>query len=140
MTPFAVLRRALLAPFLFALVAGCATSGTGGGAGAQGFTTAPAAMVGGVMVNARGLTLYTYDKDAPGSGRSACNGICAAHWPPHFATPDAWPTGDYSIVLRDDGRRQWAFKGKPLYTWPEDRQPGDRYSDGYLEVWHVVKN
>jgi len=100
----------------------------------------PARMADGVMVNAKGLTLYTYDKDAVGSGKSACNGDCAVKWPPHFVAGDARPTGDFSIVTRDDGRRQWAFKGRPLYTWPDDQEPGDRYGDNYLKVWHVAKN
>ena len=30
--------------------------------------------------------------------------------------------------MRDDGSRQWAFKGKPLYYWAKDQKPGD-YSD-----------
>ena len=47
---------------------------------------APARLADGVLVAANGMTLYTFDKDAAGSGKSACNGPCAALWPPLMAT------------------------------------------------------
>jgi predicted lipoprotein with Yx(FWY)xxD motif len=34
-------------------------------------------------------------------------------------------SGDYSIITRDDGKKQWAFKGKPLYFWAKDQKAGD---------------
>ncbi len=42
-------------------------------------------------------------------------------------------------MTRDDGRRQWAYKGKPLYTWARDQQPGDRTGDGFNNLWRVAK-
>lgn len=112
------------------LLAGCASMDT---------ASAPATMREGVLVNAQGLTLYTFDRDVAGSGKSVCNDKCAVNWPPHPARASDKPRGDYTVVVRDDGSRQWAFKGKPLYTWPEDREPGDRYGDNYNKVWHVVR-
>lgn len=106
------------------LVAGCAT--------------APAQFSGGVLTDSKGMTLYTFDKDAAGSGRSVCNGRCAAAWPPLKAEADARASGKYTIVTRDDGSRQWAYDGKPLYLWVKDRKPGDRTGDGFRNVWHVV--
>jgi predicted lipoprotein with Yx(FWY)xxD motif len=100
---------------------------------------APATMKDGMLVNAKGMTLYTFDRDVLGSGKSVCNGDCAVKWPPHLAQASDRATGDYTIVTRDDGRRQWAFKGKPLYTWPEDQDPGDKYGDNYNKVWHIIK-
>ena len=46
---------------------------------------------------------------------------------------------DYSVVTRDDGRKQWAYKGKPLYFWAKDQKPGDRTGDGFNNVWRVAK-
>jgi predicted lipoprotein with Yx(FWY)xxD motif len=90
-----------------------------------------------VLTNDQGKTLYTFAKDS--DDKSACNGPCAANWPPLNASADAKPEGDYSIVVRDDGSRQWAFKGKPLYTWNNDHKPGDITGDGYLNgAWHVA--
>jgi len=100
---------------------------------------APAKAEGGVLTNAAGMTLYTFDKDAAGSGKSTCNGPCAANWPPLMAAGDAKAAGDYSIVTRDDGTRQWAYKGLPLYLWAKDTKPGDKTGDGFNSVWHAAK-
>ena len=98
---------------------------------------APAKMTDGVLTNSAGMTLYTFDKDA--GGKSACNGPCAANWPPLMAGGDAKASGDWSIVARDDGSKQWAYKGKPVYLWAKDAKPGDKTGDGFNSVWHVVK-
>ena len=39
----------------------------------------------GMMVDAKGMTLYTFDRDVAGSGKSVCNGDCAVKWPPMMA-------------------------------------------------------
>ena len=75
------------------------------------------------LIDAKGMTLYVFDKDA--SGKSNCNGPCATNWPPLMANADAKASGDWSIVTRDDGGKQWAYKGKPLYAWSKDAKPGD---------------
>ena len=74
-----------------------------------------------------------------GGGKSVCNGDCAVKWPPLMADASAQASGDFTIVTRDNGSKQWAYKGKPLYTWPEDQEPGDKYGDNYNKVWHIVK-
>jgi predicted lipoprotein with Yx(FWY)xxD motif len=94
----------------------------------------------GTMTDAKGMTLYVFDKDAAGSGKSACNGPCAALWPPLMATGDAKPAGDWSVVTRDDGSKQWAYKGKPVYLWTKDAKAGDKTGDNFNNVWHVVKD
>ena len=100
---------------------------------------APARTADGVLTNDAGMTLYTFDKDPAGAGKSVCNGPCATNWPPLLADADAKASGDYTIVKRDDGRMQWAHKGKPLYLWIKDQKPGDRTGDGVNNVWHVAK-
>jgi predicted lipoprotein with Yx(FWY)xxD motif len=45
---------------------------------------------------------------------------------------------DWSIVTRDDGGKQWAYKGKPLYAWSKDAKPGDVTGDGVNNVWHIA--
>lgn len=97
----------------------------------------PAMATGDLLTNASGMTLYTFDKDP--AGRSACNGACAQNWPPLMAPADAQPSGDYTVVTRDDGTRQWAYKGKALYTWAKDMKPGETTGDGINSVWHVVR-
>ena len=100
---------------------------------------APAKMDGGVLVAANGMTLYTFDNDKVGSGKSVCNGPCAGLWPPLMAGATDQPTGDYSVVTRDDGMRQLAYKGKPLYFYKADQKAGDRTGDNFKDVWHIVK-
>ena len=99
----------------------------------------PAMVADGVLTGPNGMTLYTFDKDTAGSGKSVCNGPCATNWPPLMATDADKPSGDYSIVTRDDGKKQWAVKGKPLYYWAKDSKPGDKTGDGFNKVWQVAK-
>jgi len=90
------------------------------------------------LTDAKGMTLYTFDKDA--ASKSNCNGPCATNWPPLAAGADATTMGDYSVVTRDDGSKQWAYKTKPLYTWKNDKAPGDITGDGFLNgAWHVAQ-
>jgi predicted lipoprotein with Yx(FWY)xxD motif len=90
------------------------------------------------FVDAKGMTLYTYDRDA--GGKSMCNGRCAETWPPLAAASDARPTADMTIVVRDDGKKMWAYKGKPLYTFRKDMAAGDTNGDGFLNgAWHMAK-
>lgn len=110
-------------------VAGCATMSS----------PAPVKYSSGIMVNASGMTLYTFDKDPAGAGKSVCNGQCAANWPPLKAGAGDKAGGDFTVISRDDGSRQWAYKGKPLYHWNKDQKPGDKTGDGFNNVWHVVK-
>jgi predicted lipoprotein with Yx(FWY)xxD motif len=90
------------------------------------------------FVDGKGMTLYTFDKDA--GGKSMCNGPCAENWPPLTAADDAKPTADMTIVVRDDGKKMWAYKGKPLYTFKKDMAAGDTNGDGFLNgAWHMAK-
>jgi predicted lipoprotein with Yx(FWY)xxD motif len=93
----------------------------------------------GMLTGSNGMTLYTFDKDAVSSGKSVCNGPCATNWPPLFAMDGDSASGDYSIVVRDDGKKQWAFKGKPLYFWAKDQKVGDKTGDGVNGVWRIAK-
>lgn len=99
----------------------------------------PARTVDGVLVDAKGMTLYTFDRDVGGSGKSACNGPCAANWPPFMVTGGGASTAAYQVITRDDGSKQWAYQGKPLYTWSKDAKPGDKTGDGFNNVWKVAK-
>ena len=114
--------------FTSVLAAGCASIAS----------AAPAKAADGVLVGANGMTLYTFDRDAV-PGKSACNGPCAANWPPLMAAADATAGGDWSLVTRDDGGKQWAYKGKPVYFWSKDQKPGDRSGDGFNGAWRLAR-
>jgi len=90
-----------------------------------------------ILVDVKGMTLYTLDRDtAP--DKSTCNGQCATNWPPLPVAADAKDAGSWTIVIRDDGSKQWAYKGKPLYYWKDDKAPGETAGDGRNNVWHVA--
>jgi predicted lipoprotein with Yx(FWY)xxD motif len=127
------MRRLLIAVAVTALAA-CSTY-----EGMMAKPAAPAKTMDGVLANSAGMTLYTFDKDAAGSGKSACNGPCAANWPPLIAAADSSASGDYTIITRDDGGKQWAYKGKPLYLWVKDARPGDKSGDGFNNAWRVAR-
>lgn len=93
----------------------------------------------GRLANDAGMTLYTFDKDPAGAGKSLCNDGCARNWPPLMASANDQSSGDWTVVVRDDGSRQWAYKGKPLYLWVKDQKPGDASGDGFRGVWHVAR-
>jgi len=93
----------------------------------------PTQISNGVMASKEGKTLYTFDKDA--AGESNCNGGCATAWPLFIVANPALAGGDFSIVKRDDGAAQWAYKGKPLYFFA-----GDANGDKQGGVWHVIRN
>lgn len=99
----------------------------------------PASAKDGALVGSNGMTLYTLDRDTAGNGKSVCNGQCATNWPPLAAAADAKDSGDWTVVTRDDGAKQWAYKGKPLYFWVKDTKAGDRTGDGVNNVWHTAK-
>lgn len=129
--------RKRLAVLLFALATGGCAALTG--------ESPPARSRDGVLVDAHGMTLYTYDEDSTSARNSrrargsTCAGECARNWPPFAAPEDARPLGDYTLVGRDDGSKQWAYKGKPLYFRSADRTPGDRTGDGAGNLWRVAR-
>jgi predicted lipoprotein with Yx(FWY)xxD motif len=90
------------------------------------------------FVDSKGMTLYTFDKDS--GGKSACNGPCATNWPPLMAADGEKAGADMTMVTRDDGKKMWAYKGKPLYTFVKDTKAGDANGDGFLNgAWHIAK-
>jgi predicted lipoprotein with Yx(FWY)xxD motif len=111
--------------------------------GCAGYSTsseaAQAKFAGGVLVNSDGMTLYTFDKDSPGAGKSMCSGPCADNWPPLHVAAGTQVSQPYSVISRDDGSSQLAYQGKPLYLWIKDKKPGEMTGDNFKQVWHVVR-
>ena len=101
------------------------------------FAADPAMMKDWMMVDHKGMTLYTFDKDS--GGKSMCNDECAKNWPPMMAPAGAKAEGKWSVIKRDDGMMQWAYDGKPLYYYEDDKKPGDMTGDKKKDVWHVVR-
>ena len=79
---------------------------------------------------------YVYDRDAP--GRSNCNDKCAETWIPVYTTDrEAKDMGIWTVVSRFDGSKQWAYNGKPLYTFGYGEHPPATKKD-MGDQWHLV--
>ena len=95
--------------------------------------------MGKIYTDEKGMTLYTFDKDE--AGKSNCYDDCAVNWPPYMAAADATAEGEWTIIDRTDGSKQWAYEGKPIYLWIQDKAPGDVTGEGKGDgTWHVAKS
>ena len=79
--------------------------------------------------------LYFNEKDSPGV--SACDAACETQWYPLMAEADGKSIGEWTAFKRKDGRRQWAFKKRPVYTHIHD-SPDKPIGDGMDGVWHLM--
>ncbi len=96
-----------------------------------------AAQAAGMLADAKGMTLYTFDKDA--GGVSACYDDCAVKWPPYLGKAGDKMAEGWTLVDRTDGSKQWAYDGKPVYYFAGDAAKGDAKGDGMGGKWHVIK-
>ena len=94
-------------------------------------------VLGRVLADVNGTTLYVFDGDKR-PGKSMCNDQCLYDWQPLGAPAISKSSGDWSVAVRDDGKRQWAFQGKPLYTYKVELRPGSTAGDGLGGAWHAA--
>jgi predicted lipoprotein with Yx(FWY)xxD motif len=92
----------------------------------------------GILADASGRSLYTFDKDA--ANKSNCNGGCATAWPPFLVKDGDRAPAAFRVITRDDGARQWALNEKPVYFFAADVQAGDAKGDGQGGMWHVIRD
>ncbi len=71
----------------------------------------------------QGRTLFTSAADTPGV--SKCAAACAKEFQPFLAAKGSTAAGDWTLIKRADGGRQWAYRGEPLYTWVQEKEPGE---------------
>ena len=120
----------LIASAIFAIAAGYAVA-----------QTAPTnvMMHADMMMDTKGMTLYTFDNDKE-PNKSSCSGNCANAWPALKAQASDKDMGDWKVITRDDGAKQWAYKGKPVYYFAMDKAAGDKTGEGRGNgAWHVAK-
>jgi predicted lipoprotein with Yx(FWY)xxD motif len=94
-----------------------------------------------ILTNRHGMTLYHLSVEK--RGHFICtNSSCLSLWKPLVVAKGTTPIGAKSLgtVRRPDGRRQVAYKGGPLYTFVQDRKPGDMKGNGFKDVgvWRAV--
>ena len=94
----------------------------------------------GVLLTQTGHSLYFFDNDVVGSGTSVCNPPCSNIFPPYVATETNAASDDFAMVVHQDGSKQWAYKGRPLYRFYADDKPGDKGGDGMnRNLWHIAR-
>lgn len=98
--------------------------------------TKTASSVGQYLADSSGNPLYTYGADT--TGKSNCTGSCLYNWPAYDAgnAPSTLPA-NVTVITRDDGSKQYAYKGMPLYTFTSDSS-GQVTGDG-VENFHIAK-
>ena len=91
-----------------------------------------------VLADSRGMTLYYFDRDDSGN-KSNCDGKCTEKWIPLTASDDAAPLGDFTVIIRSDKSRMWAYRYRPLYTFHADKAPGDTNGVDPSNLWHIAR-
>lgn len=148
-------------------IAGCGSDGSGGGGyGGGGGTTsndsttveaapnpeegatfvsvASVADLGQILVDSKGHTLYDFHADQ--GTTSSCYGECAAVWPPLLSEGEPHASngaqeGQLGTTKRKDGTTQVTYAGHPLYTYVEDKGPGDANGndiDSFGAEWYAL--
>ncbi|QNN52033.1 COG4315 family predicted lipoprotein [Nocardioides mesophilus] len=96
---------------------------------------------GSIVVDGRGMTLYTYSPDVRGK-KSNCEAGCLALWPALTGTPTAGTGVEKKLlgtIRRSDGTPQATYDGWPLYRFAQDSAPGDVKGQGLDGIWYVVR-
>jgi predicted lipoprotein with Yx(FWY)xxD motif len=93
---------------------------------------------GAVFTDSDGMTLYYFDRDDTGN-KSNCNAECAEKWIPLAASNGAQAMGDFTVIVRNDGGKMWAYRHRPLYTSPKDKIPGDTNGSDPTNLWHIAR-
>ncbi len=105
--------------------------------------------VGNYLIDPRGMTLYYFARDT--IGKSNAGSAVIANWPVYYAgnvpanpsgnmtAPSILKTNDFTTITRDDGTKQTAYRGWPLYYYINDMNPGDTLGEGGGGIWFVLK-
>lgn len=97
--------------------------------------TKTSATLGSYLTDSSGNTLYTYGADS--QGVSTCSGLCLYDWPIYEAITTSNLPANITVIARSDGKKQYAYKGLPLYTFTQDA-PGQITGDN-VNDFHVAK-
>ena len=137
-------RRLTIAAFVAALA--CAGAGTAHGAAVaakSGTVDLRATKLGKILVDAKGMTLYLFEKDR--RNKSACAGACAKVWSPLLVKGKPTAGGGVKASLLGTTRRksgvQVTYNGHPLYHFSGDKKPGDARGEGskaFGAEWYVL--
>jgi predicted lipoprotein with Yx(FWY)xxD motif len=102
--------------------------------------TASSTKLGGtVLVDAHGMTLYSLSAERGGKFICATS-ACTQLWHPLTGSTANARVASLGTVKRPDGSEQVTYKGMPLYTFAQDRAPGEANGQGFKDVgtWGAV--
>ncbi len=92
------------------------------------------------LTDTKGMSLYAFKKDL--DGQSTCIEDCIKRWPVFYkeniSVPEGLNANDFNAILRIDGDKQSAYKGRPLYYFFQDKDPGDMKGEGINQAWYVI--
>lgn len=118
-----------------------ASSSSAGNSSGVVIKTASNAKLGSVLVDSQGMTLYALSAERGGKWICTSSG-CLQVWHPVTVAAGTTPTGvaSLSVVKRPDGTEQVTYKGEPLYTFSQDKAPGQANGQGIKDVgvWGAV--
>jgi predicted lipoprotein with Yx(FWY)xxD motif len=137
--------RRLTGLVLVALIAVFAVTVAGAGAKAQPskrvVTVEETSGGGSVLANLKGRTLYSLSVEK--HGKFICTGGCTSVWHPLLVPKGVKPTGPVALgtVQRPEGKTQVTYKGRPLYSFSEDKNKGETNGEGIKDVgtWHAAE-
>lgn len=118
-------------------------AGAESGAGVVSLGSVP--KLGMVLVDSEGMTLYDFHKDK--GTTSSCYGPCAEGWPPMLTEGEPTVGNGASASMlgtteRKDGTTQVTYNGHPLYTFVEDKKPGEANGNdvsAFGAQWYALK-
>jgi len=129
--------------------------GSGGGAkeeapspeetGAAVVSLGNAQKLGMILVDSEGMTVYDFHKDK--GTTSSCYGPCAEGWPPVLTEGEPQvgngaSSSQLGTTERKDGTTQVTYAGHPLYTFVEDKKPGEANGNdvsAFGGQWYALK-
>ncbi len=127
----------MIGMLLLALVLGALFAAAGWGQTAYAVDITSKDHIGSYLVDAQGMTLYTFKRDS--RGKSTCTGECIAMWLPFYSQSTTPRPGlsesHFGAIKRKDGKRQVTYKGMPLYYFTDDKKPGDTNGNGVYYLW-----
>jgi predicted lipoprotein with Yx(FWY)xxD motif len=92
-------------------------------------------LLGRMLTTAKSYSVYVSDQDT--ARKSLCDAACAQVWRPMLAPLSAQPVGEWTVIERSAGVRQWAYRNKPLYTYARDTHLESQQGSD-VPGWHNV--
>jgi predicted lipoprotein with Yx(FWY)xxD motif len=99
-------------------------------------------VLGKIVTDAKGWTLYRFDKDTVKPSKTNCVDACATNWPPVPYSAglqlDGIDAGLVGKVQRPDGTWQVTINGWPVYRYKADTKVGDTRGQGVGGIWWAI--